>query len=86
MKKIIALSLATLMIGSGAALAAQPFNPTMYGAKQTTADQEIARISAPGTVFTTQVNGRSGWTASKTYKVQPDGTAKLIDLGYINNN
>lgn len=86
MKKIIALSLATLIIGSGAALAAQPLNPSMYGPKQTTADREIARISAPGTVYSTEVDGGPGWHATKTYRVQPDGTPKLIDFSYGNNH
>lgn len=86
MKKIIALSLATVMIGSGAALAAQPFNPSMYGPRQTTADQEIARIAAPGTVYSTQVGDIAGWHATKTYRVQANGKPKLIDFSYNNSN
>ncbi|WP_174801500.1 hypothetical protein [Martelella limonii] len=84
MKKIIAVSLATLMIGSSAALAGQPLNPSMYGPKVTAADREIARISAPGDLFTTTTSDGPGWHANTTYQVRPDGSLKPLMIGYHN--
>ncbi|MBB4121387.1 hypothetical protein [Martelella radicis] len=86
MQKIIALSFATLIVGAGAAFAAQPLNPSFYGPKVTAADRDIARIAAPGDIFSTSVTDEGNWHAVKTYKVQPDGTPKLIDFSYSNLN
>lgn len=86
MQKIIALSLATLIVGAGAAFAAQPLNPAFFGPKTTAADRDIAQLATPGDTFSTAVNGGSNWHAVKTFKVRADGTPELIDFSYTNLN
>nr|WP_272209922.1 hypothetical protein [Marinicella sp. W31]MDC2875767.1 hypothetical protein [Marinicella sp. W31] len=85
MKKIIALSLATMMVGAGAAFAGQPLNPSWYGPKVTTADRDIAQLSMPGDTFSTTVSNGPNWQATKTFKVRPNGTPELISFSYDNN-
>ncbi|PRX11133.1 UNVERIFIED_ORG: hypothetical protein BCL66_10294 [Martelella mediterranea] len=85
MKKLIALALATLMVGAGAAFAGEPLNPAMYGPKITAADRDIAQLAQPGDIFSTSVHNGSNWHAVKTFKVRPDGSPELISFSYDNN-
>lgn len=86
MKKVLAFSAVVLMVGTGAAFAATPYPLTSYGAQITAGDHAKAQASDPGTVFSTVTSDGFGRTTTKTFKVNADGSPKLIDVDYQNFN
>lgn len=86
MKKLIAIAGIALMAGSSLALAGQPFRSPAAGVEITNHDRAAAAGVMPGELFSTTSSDHLGRTLVKTFRVQPDGTLKIVDINYTNYN